>query len=120
MFVLVRLRRVPVAIVRRRFRFRRRAAARFLAHRNDWFPRDHREGDGAGEEQAEQKSQHGSHDDSLYHLVGAGFNPRLEVGPRNARFLAEAGRITFACDLSGDYNPYPMVRPVMRQMKICP
>jgi hypothetical protein len=28
-------------------------------------------------------------------------------------------RITFAYDLSGRYNPYPMVEPVIREMKFC-
>ena len=79
LFVLVRLRRVPVAIVRR-FHFHLRAAARFLNRRNERFPRDHGENDRAGEEQAEQKSQHGSHDDSVYHPKRSGFNSRLELG----------------------------------------
>jgi hypothetical protein len=28
-------------------------------------------------------------------------------------------RITFACDLCGRYNPYPMVEPVGRETKFC-
>jgi len=28
-------------------------------------------------------------------------------------------RITFACDLSGRYNPYPMVEPVVKKTKFC-
>jgi hypothetical protein len=28
-------------------------------------------------------------------------------------------RIIFACDLSGRYNPYPMVEPVVRETKFC-
>ena len=80
LFVLVRLRRMPVAIVRRRFHFHLRAAARFFDFRNERFPRDHGESDRAGEEQAEQKSQHGSHDDSVYHLIRSGFNSRLKLG----------------------------------------
>ncbi len=28
-------------------------------------------------------------------------------------------RITFACDLSGRYNPYPMIEPIVRVRKFC-
>jgi hypothetical protein len=28
-------------------------------------------------------------------------------------------RITVACDLSGRFNPYPMVEPVVRETKFC-
>jgi hypothetical protein len=28
-------------------------------------------------------------------------------------------RITFACDLSGGYNPYSMVEPIVRETKFC-
>ncbi len=199
LFVLIRLRRVPVALVPDRFGFHLRAAARFL-NSNERFPRDHGESDRAGEEQAEQKSQHGSHDDSVYHLMRSRFNPRLKLGaerhlcgiakikkmfgampgPNDPRptpnpfpeatligdydikgawrrgnvdgklahyssddwvvqeiaSLAKAedtlevrltnvdneggsDRITFACDLSGRYNPYPMVEPVVRETKFC-
>jgi hypothetical protein len=57
--ILVRFRRVPVAIVSRRFRFRFRAAARLLGLR-DGSGSPGRNGGGrdrAGDEQAEQESQ---------------------------------------------------------------
>jgi len=31
----------------------------------------------------------------------------------------ETDRITFSCDLSGRYNPFPMVEPVVRETKFC-
>lgn len=80
LLVLVRLWSVAVALGRGGFHFHFRAAARFLDFRYERFPRDHGESDRAGEEQAEQKSRHGSHDDSVYHRMRVGFNPRLESG----------------------------------------
>jgi len=80
LLVLVRFRRVPVTLVCCRFHFHLGAAARLLDLRNERLPRDRRKSDRAGEEQAEQKSQHGSHDDSVYHLMRSGFNSRLELG----------------------------------------
>lgn len=31
----------------------------------------------------------------------------------------ETDRITFSCDLSGPYNPFPIVEPVVRETKFC-
>jgi hypothetical protein len=81
LLVRVRLRRVPVAFVPERFRFHLRAAIRLLEFRNDRLPRDCREANRAGEEQAEQESKRCSHHGQAYHLLPAGINPRLEVAP---------------------------------------
>lgn len=43
----------------------------------------------------------------------------LEVHLTNAENEEGSDRITFACDLSGRYNPYPMVDPVVRETKFC-
>jgi len=43
----------------------------------------------------------------------------LEVRLTDADNVEGSDRITFACDLSGRYNPYPMVEPVVRETKFC-
>jgi hypothetical protein len=43
----------------------------------------------------------------------------LEVRLTDANNDEGFDRITFACDLSGRYNPYPMVEPVVRETKFC-
>jgi Icc protein len=43
----------------------------------------------------------------------------LEVRLTNADNEEGGDRITFACDLSGRFNPYPMVEPVVRETKFC-
>ncbi len=43
----------------------------------------------------------------------------LEVRLIDAEKEEGSDRITFACDLSGRYNPYPMVEPVVRATKFC-
>ncbi len=37
----------------------------------------------------------------------------------NARAPIRFDRITFACDLTGRYNPYPMVEPIVKETKFC-
>lgn len=51
LFVLVRLRRVPVALMRRGFHFHLRAAVPFLDLRNERLPGNRGESERAGEEQ---------------------------------------------------------------------
>jgi len=70
LLLLVRFRRVPVAFVRGRFRFHFRAAIRLLKFRNERLPRDRREADRAGEEQAKQESESSSHQAQGYHAGG--------------------------------------------------
>jgi len=41
----------------------------------------------------------------------------LEVRLTNADNEEGSDRLLFACDLSGRYNPYPMVEPVVRETK---
>jgi predicted phosphodiesterase len=43
----------------------------------------------------------------------------LEVKLTSADNLEGTDRITFACDLSGRYNPYLMVDPIVRETKFC-
>lgn len=43
----------------------------------------------------------------------------LEVRLMDDQDLAGSDRITFACDLSGRYNAYPMVVPVVKATKFC-
>lgn len=43
----------------------------------------------------------------------------LEVRLTDATDAEGSDRITFACDLSGRYNPYPMVEPIVRETKFC-
>ena len=43
----------------------------------------------------------------------------LEVRLTDADNVEGGDRITFASDLSGRYNPYPMVEPVVRETKFC-
>ena len=43
----------------------------------------------------------------------------LEVKMTNLDNEEGTDRITFACDLSGRYNPYPMVDPIVRGTKFC-
>ena len=43
----------------------------------------------------------------------------LEVRLTNADNEEGGDRIIFASDLSGRYNPYPMVEPVVRETKFC-
>jgi Icc protein len=43
----------------------------------------------------------------------------LEVRLTNADNEEGSDRITFASDLSGRFNPYPMVEPVVRETKFC-
>ena len=43
----------------------------------------------------------------------------LEVQLINADNEKGSDRITFSCDLSGRYNPFPMVEPVVRETKFC-
>jgi predicted phosphodiesterase len=43
----------------------------------------------------------------------------LEVRLTDAENAEGSDRISFACDLSGRYNPYPMVEPVVRETKFC-
>jgi hypothetical protein len=43
----------------------------------------------------------------------------LEVRLTDADNVEGSDRITFACDLSDRYNPYPMVEPVVRETKFC-
>jgi len=43
----------------------------------------------------------------------------LEVRLIDADNAEGTDRITFACDLTGRYNPYPMVEPVVRETKFC-
>ena len=43
----------------------------------------------------------------------------LEVSLTDESGATGTDRITFACDLSGRYNPYPMVDPVVKGTKYC-
>jgi len=43
----------------------------------------------------------------------------LEVRLIDADNAEGTDRITFACDLSGGYNPYSMVEPIVRETKFC-
>jgi hypothetical protein len=43
----------------------------------------------------------------------------LEVRLTDADNAEGSDRITFACDLSGRYNPFPAVEPVVRETKFC-
>jgi Icc protein len=43
----------------------------------------------------------------------------LEVKVVDQNDQAGSDRITFACDLTGRYNPYPMVDPVVKETKFC-
>jgi serine/threonine protein kinase len=43
----------------------------------------------------------------------------LEVQLTDENEAEGSDRITFACDLSGPYNPYPMVEPVVCETKFC-
>ncbi|MGI8889735.1 MAG: metallophosphoesterase family protein [Chthoniobacterales bacterium] len=43
----------------------------------------------------------------------------LEVRLTDDQNLIGSDRITFACDLSGRYNAYPMVEPVVKETKFC-
>lgn len=43
----------------------------------------------------------------------------FEVRLTDDKNVAGTDRITFACDLSGRYNPYPMVEPVVKETKFC-
>ncbi|MFL6216840.1 MAG: metallophosphoesterase family protein [Blastocatellia bacterium] len=43
----------------------------------------------------------------------------LEVRLTDQNEAEGTDRITFACDLSGRYNPYPMVEPVVKGTKFC-
>jgi hypothetical protein len=79
LLVLVRLRRVAVALVRSGFHFHLRAAARFLDLRDDRLPRNDRERDRAGKKQAEQKAQSPSHHRLVYHLLAVWINLQLGV-----------------------------------------
>ncbi len=44
---------------------------------------------------------------------------RLEVRLTDENGDVGTDRLTFACDLSGRYNPYPMVEPVVKGTKFC-
>src|SRR5947207_5563210 len=61
LFLLVRFRRVPAAIVGRGWHFHFRVATRLLDLRSRRLPRDRGHPDRAGEDQAKQKAQGGSH-----------------------------------------------------------
>lgn len=43
----------------------------------------------------------------------------LEVRLTDAGKSEGSDRITFACDLTGRYNPYPMVEPIVKETKFC-
>lgn len=43
----------------------------------------------------------------------------LEVRLTDTNKIEGKDRITFLCDLSGRYNPYPIVEPVVRETKFC-
>jgi len=43
----------------------------------------------------------------------------LEVRLTDANKGEGSDRITFACDLTGRYNPYPMVEPIVKETKFC-
>jgi hypothetical protein len=43
----------------------------------------------------------------------------LEVRLTDTNKIEAKDRITFLCDLSGRYNPYPAVEPVVRETKFC-
>jgi hypothetical protein len=43
----------------------------------------------------------------------------LEVRVTDADKIEGKDRITFLCDLSGRYNPYPIVEPVVRETQFC-
>jgi hypothetical protein len=43
----------------------------------------------------------------------------LEVRLTDANKVEGTDRITFACDLTGRYNPYPMVEPIVKETKFC-
>jgi 3',5'-cyclic-AMP phosphodiesterase len=43
----------------------------------------------------------------------------LEVKLTDEQKVEGSDRITFVCDLSGRYNPYPMVEPVVKETKFC-
>ena len=43
----------------------------------------------------------------------------LEVRLTDANKVVGTDRITFACDLTGRYNPYPMVEPIVKETKFC-
>jgi predicted phosphodiesterase len=43
----------------------------------------------------------------------------LEVRLTDANKAEGKDRITFLCDLSGRYNPYPIVEPIVRETKFC-
>jgi predicted phosphodiesterase len=43
----------------------------------------------------------------------------LEARLIDSNKVESADRITFLCDLSGRYNPYPMAEPVVRETKFC-
>ena len=61
LFLLVRFRRVPAAIVERGWHFHFRVATRLLDLQSRRLPRDRGHADRAGEDQAKQKAQGGSH-----------------------------------------------------------
>lgn len=44
---------------------------------------------------------------------------KLEVRLTDANKIEGTDRITFACDLTGRYNPYPMVEPIVKETKFC-
>jgi hypothetical protein len=43
----------------------------------------------------------------------------LEVRLTDVNKAQGSDRITFLCDLSGRYNPYPIVEPLVRETKFC-
>lgn len=43
----------------------------------------------------------------------------LEIQLTDADHEQGSERITFPCDLSGRYNPFPIVEPVVRETKFC-
>ena len=121
---------VMVAIGRRGFRFHDRATIglfdRWRRQRLRWKRRDRERG---RDRNPSQESQGRSHNASILPAHRIQGNPGLEkVARPNVRLSGavelkkmrgRCDRITFSCDLSACYNPFPIMEPVVRETKFC-
>ena len=119
LLVRIRFGGVALAIVAGRFHFHLRTAIGLLDLGNQRLTWQSGESERRRKRQAEQESECPSHDlDLITRLSGAREIRKMpDVMP--ARGAPHPSSKLFAGDLSGRFNPCPMVEPVMRGAKFC-